>query len=276
MTILDLQRMFNRALDHTFSRSKLLLTSAILAMCGLLTVFFRGLAFHASEWVVMSLTFLPIFLCAGVLLSLGIILTRTYHHEIKYKESSLKHIFERSWEIVIGASYFCVPIILCYLLMWVTFGVFLVLKEIPALGEPIGVVLSFGPFLLNLGSVLLCILNIAILFFVTPAVALKSFDPISVSQIIARRLGGDIFSNMLLVLVAALPLAFVFGILSLAAVLTGSTYIEADTSLHVAMHWFFIMIPYTALASPAVVFFFNFAAEGHVHMRRALQQEQVL
>lgn len=274
MTISDLQRMFNRALDHTFSRSKLLLTTGILAMCGLLTVFFRGLAFHASEWVVMSLTFLPIFLCGGVLLSLGIVLTRLYHNEVKGKEVSLKYILERSWEIVIGASYFCVPIILSYLLMWVLLGVFLILKEIPALGDPIGVVLSFGPFLLNLGSVLLCILNVAILFFVTPAVALKSFDPVSVSQIIARRLSSDVFSNLLLVFVAALPIAFVFGVLSVAAVLTGSTYIEASTSLHVALHWFFIMLPFTALASPAVVFFFNFAAEGHVHMRRALQQEQ--
>ena len=106
----------------------------------------------------------------------------------------------------------------------------------------------------------------------TPAVALKSVDPVNVSQVIVNRVRLDVFSNLILASVALLPLAFVFGLLSLAAVLTGSTFVEADSSLHVALYWFFIMIPYTALAAPAVVFFFNVAAEGHVFMRKRLTE----
>lgn len=272
MRIEDLRGLFNRALLLTFSRRKLLLVSVVLALCGLLVVFCRGLAIHAGDWVVMSLTFLPIFLCAGVLLSTGIILVRVYHDEVKNKAVNYRTILGRSWEIVIGASYFCVPIILCYLLMWMVLGVFFLLKEIPGVGEFFGVVLAFGPFLINFGSLLLCALNLAILFFVTPAVALKSVDPVSVSQIIVRRIHRDVFSNAVLMFIATLPLMTFIILLTLAALLTGTTYIESEDALHVVLQWFFIMIPFTMLLSPAVVFFFNFSAEAHVFLRKSMLQ----
>jgi hypothetical protein len=44
--------------------------------------------------------------------------------------------------------------------------------------------------------------------------------------------------------------------------------VEADDSLHIVLQWFFIMLPFTALLSPAVVFFFNFATEAHVFLKR--------
>ena len=84
---------FNRALAFTFSKKKLLFVFCILALSGLLVVFFRGFALHAGQWVQLSLTFLPIFICTGILLSMGILLIRIYHDEIKQREINYWNTF---------------------------------------------------------------------------------------------------------------------------------------------------------------------------------------
>ncbi len=143
-------------------------------------------------------------------------------------------------------------------------GIFVLLKQVPGLGEFFGVILVFGPFLLNLCTLILCVLNLAMLFFVTPVIALKGLNRIRVTQILVDRLKRDIFSNTFLALVATFPLLIFIGLLTLAAFLTGTVCYGCENPLHNVLQWFFIMIPFTALLSPAVVFFFNFAAEAHV------------
>ena len=135
----------------------------------------------------MSLTFLPFFLCSGVLLSTGILLIRVYHDEIKNKDIPIREVFAKSWEVVIGASYFAIPIILGYLLLWMLLGVFFLLKEIPGIGNFFAIILAFGPFLLNFGSLVLCLLCIAILYLLTPIIALRGLNRIKVSQLAVLR-----------------------------------------------------------------------------------------
>lgn len=269
MTFVDLQLMFNRALSHALNKKKFLLVFTILALCGVLTVFFQGLALEANEWLLMSLIFLPIFLCAGILLSLGIVLIRVYHDEIKKKEVRYTEILSKSWEVMIGASYFCIPIILSYLLLWMLLGFFFLLKEIPGVGPFFSAILAFGPFLINLGSLILCVLSLAILFFVAPIIALKGINRIQIAQILSMRLKNDAFTNVVLALIATFPLWVIVGFLSLAAWMTGTVCFSCETHLQQILQWFFTMIPFTAVLTPGVIFFFNFAAESHVRLMKA-------
>lgn len=268
MTFADLQLMFNRAVALSINKKKFLLVFTILALCGVLVVFFRGLALGANEWLLMSLTFLPIFLCSSILLSIGIVLIRIYHDEIKLKETCYTEILGKSWEIMIGASYFCVPIILSYLLLWMFLGVFFLLKEIPGLGPFFSAILAFGPFLINLGSLVLCLISLGILFFVTPIIALKGLNRIQISQTLSKRLKSDFFSNVILATMATFPIWAILGFLILAAWMTGSVCFACDSPLHQILQWFFTMIPFTAVLAPVVIFFFNFAAESHVKMMK--------
>lgn len=271
MNLNDIKFIFNRSLALTFNRKKLLMVFIVLALCGLMVVFFRALAVNAGQWVLMSLSFLPIFICAGFLLSMGIILTRIYHDEIKRKQFRYREVFAKSWDVAIGASYFSVPIILCYLLLWMLLGIFVLLKEIPAIGVFFGIVLAFGPFLINLGSLALGVLSLSMLFFVTPAIAFNGLNRMRLSQVLVSRLKGDIFSNMFLALLGILPILFFTCLLLFAAFLTGNVCYACENPLHSVLQWFMIMIPFTALLSPAVVFFFNFAAEAHVLIMRNLR-----
>ena len=267
MNLESLSAIFNRALFHTFGKKKLLLVFSILFFSGLLVVFFRGLALHAGNWVQLSLTFLPIFLCSGILLSASIFIIRAYYHELKHEDIGYQEILSRSWHTMIGASYFTIPVILSYLLLWVMLGIFVLLGEIPQAGGFFSVILSFAPFVINLATLLLCLISLGILFFVAPLIALKKAEGIAVIQSTIKRLEKDPFSNCLLLFIGLIPLIVVVSLLTLAATMTGTTCLDCQTPLQTTLKWFFIMIPFTAFLTPPVVFFFNFAAETHGHER---------
>ena len=156
--------------------------------------------------------------------------------------------------------------------MWMLLGIFFLLQDIPTFGQFFAVILAFAPFLINLGSIVLCLFNFALLFFVTPVIALKGFNKMQISKVLLNRLQGDVFSNLMLALIAILPLFFVVSILSLAAFLTGTICYTCEHTIYTVLQWFVIMIPFTALLSPAIVFFFNFAAEAHVLIQKEFKK----
>lgn len=271
MDFQSLSFIFNRALTLTFSKKKMLFVFITLALSGLLVVFFRGLSFHAGQWVQLSLTFLPIFICAGILLSMGILLIRMYHDDVKQREANFWGTLARSWEVAIGASYFTLPIIFSYLLLWMLLGLFVLLSEIPLLGEFFGTILSFAPFLINLATLVLCLASVALLFFVAPIIALRGLERGAVFQLAVKRLAHDPFGNFVLLCIALLPLICIGAILWIAASLTGSLCPDCQNSLQTVFKWFFIMIPFTACLTPGMIFFFHFAAEAHALMQKQLK-----
>lgn len=267
MDLNSIAYIFNRALAHTLSKKKLLLVSSLLALSGLLIVFFQGLALHAGAWVQLSLTFLPIYVSTGVLLSLGILLIRIYHNEVKQREENYLSVLADSWEMIIGVSYFAIPIILCYLLLWILLGVFVLVDETPIIGDFFSIILSFVPFIIHLSTLLLCLVGLALLFYVAPVIALKELSRKAIFQTVARRLEKDPFSNLLLMAISLIPLAVIVCLLTLAAYLSNSFCTDCQTPVKMTLRWFFMMIPFAFCLAPGVIFFFNFAAEAHVLKR---------
>ena len=258
----DVEKAFNRAIALSFSRKKLLLTFLVLILCGIFIVFCRAIAYDASDWIALSLAFLPVFLSSGILLALGSLLARIHYHEAKSLSLSFRRLISGSMDLVIGTSYLSVPPVLIYLLLWIVLGMFFLLKEIPGIGDFFSVVFSFGPFLLIFGSLLLCLFNLGLLFFVAPAAALQSIKRVSLAKRVLEPLKERAFSAIALFFVALVPILLVAGLLSIAAILTNVSFSISEKSLSVAIEWFFIMVPFAAVLTPAVVFFFNFAAES--------------
>lgn len=273
MNWIDLQRLFDRAFYLTLNLKKLVFTCCVLALAGLLVVFFRGMAVEAGSWATQSLTFMAIFLCAAIVMAGGIVLIRVYHDEVKRKVVSYRQILMRSWHLQIGAAYFTIPVILAYLVLWTLLGFFSLLNSLPGIGGLFAVVLAAAPFLINLGAVLLCALTICILFYVTPIVALRGMNHLRVSRMLLERVKGDILGNLAMLALASAPFSLIFGLLSMAGSLTGSAGFTSHDPLQNVLQWFFIMLPYVALISPGVVFFFNFAAEAHVYFQQHIRPE---
>lgn len=262
MNWLNLEKAFNRALILSISRKKLVLTFPVLILCGILSVFCRAVSFEASEWVSMSFLFLPVLFSSGILLALGVLLIRIHHHEAKQVAVDFKNLIRKSMDLIVGMSYLSILPTLAYLLLWMFLGVFFLLKEIPLIGEFFSVVLSFGPFLLIFGSLVLCLCNLGLLFFAAPAAALQPLKRIALAKRMFGVLKGRWLSASLLFFIALIPMAIVGGLLCLAAVLTNVNFLIGQKSLTIAMEWFFIMLPFCAILTPTVIFFFNFSAES--------------
>lgn len=265
---------FNRALSKSLEKKKLTMVFATSLILGLLVIFFKAMSLHAGSWAKKSLIFLPIFLCAGVMLSMGVVLIRVYHDEVKGRRVSYRETFARSWDILVGATYFSLPIILCYLLIWMVMGLFLLFEEVPLVGPLFSVILAFGPFLLNLASITLCIANAALLFYATPALALKGLDAAWISRSVVKKLRCDFFANIYLSALALLPLASILAVVVLAALMSEEKSGASPQTLYVAMRWLFIMVPFVACLTPAIIFFFNFSAEAHILLMRSVAKAE--
>jgi hypothetical protein len=268
MTWDTLEKMFNRALGHAFSRRKLLYVFPVTALCGLITAICRIVSQGSGDWVGLSLAFLPIFVCAGIFLALGVLLTRVYHHEVKGISVNYFEILKGARSLLLGISYIAVPLIFAYLVLWMGLGVFYLLRAIPVVGHIVGSVFSFGPFLLVLGSLLLGVSAVLLLFYVTPSVALSSDIRPQVAEKVVEQIKQNPFQSIALPLLGLIPLLIAAGLLSLAAVVTGIVYIDAPSGFALAFKWLFMMIPFCALLTPTIIFFFNFAAESHAFCRR--------
>ena len=263
MTWRAVEQIFQQSLISAFSKKKFLFTFPILVVCGLMIVFCRALAVGAGNWILLSLTFLPIFLSFGLLLALGVLLIRVYSLEISGKKASFGEVLSDSWQLLLGASYLSLPLVLGYLLLWTILGVFYLLKEIPSIGETLGVLLSFGPFLLVLGTLVLAFFNFFFLFFASPYIAAKNQVKLELAENAFRIMLKNIFSYLFLFFLALVPLCVMVGVLSLAAYVTGMNFLQTGQSLTIALQWFFIMLPFCGICTPAVIFFFHFSAESY-------------
>ncbi len=272
MTWKEVEAIFNRALKFTFARRKLLFTIPILIFCGLISMCFRALDSKTNDWLSISTAFMPLFFCAAVLLVMGIFLTRIYHDEVKGLAISYRNTLNVSKTLMVEIAYLALPVILAYLALWTLLGIFYLFKEIPSIGDGLGIILSFGPFLLLLGSFILILLSVSLLFFVTPSVSLKSSVQMEVFQGVFKRLCFNPFTNIALLFLGLLPLILIAGLMTIAAIMTGKSYAAAEHPFAVSLEWFFIMIPFAALLTPAVIFFFNFAAESHVLMVKKMKE----
>ncbi len=275
MNWIDVEKAFQRAFLLSFSRKRLFLTFPVLVLCGLLTVFCKAVAFNASDWISLSLGFLPIFLSSGLLLGLGVVLSRIYTMEAKHAALTLKRLLMSSLDLMIGIAYLAIPSVLAYLLFWIVLGFFFLMKEIPGIGHFFSVILAFGPFLLIFGSFLLCFVNLALLFFVAPAATLELIRKGSLAKRVLGSLKDRFFSASILLILGLIPLLFVGGVLWASASLTESRFLISETSLSFAMEWFFMMIPFAAILTPFVVFFFNFSVESYTLLQRDNLKQQV-
>jgi hypothetical protein len=87
-----------------------------------------------------------------------------------------------------------------------------------------------------------------------------------VAAAIEKRVRYDFFTNIVLLIIALLPLAMVGAMLFLAVAMSGAACSsgQCDHMLFFVIRWLMIMIPFVAAIAPALIFFFNFSAEAHV------------
>lgn len=260
----QIEKSFNRALFDSIQRKKLFFTFPCACLCGLFFVFCQIVSKSSGKWIQMFFNFLPIFLAFGVLLAVGVVLIKVYYFETKKTEHSFKKIIYCSSQMLLNIAYLALPFILAYIATWIVLGIFYLLKSIPFLGEAFGSLFAFIPFLLVLIGILLTISTLFSLFFLAPEVTLKTGLKFSLIKQLVTKLKLSFFSDLAYVLIGIAPAWISFKILSLAAKLTYSLCFSGSTEVAFAFQSLFIMIPFCALMTPSVIFFFNFSTECYL------------
>lgn len=259
----DVEKSFNRAFWGSFSWGAALLIFPALALSGILIIFCQALQIGSGQWMGQSLVFLPFLLSFAILLPAGVLVIRMYRCEQKGLSIGLKKVVADSIDLALGTSYFSIPPILLYLLLWMLLGIFFLIKEIPGAGQVVSVLLIFVPFLLIFGSMLLCVLSVVSLFFLSPIAAKTSPSKTELLKIALSLLRKNVFLRLLLFIIGALPLGIVGAILVFSASLAHSSFSGSGQSWTFALEWFFMMFPFAAILTPFVAFFFRFALEAH-------------
>lgn len=256
MNLENFQKMFQNAW-LAIDIKKAFIVFLSLCVCGIFVVFSRVVAMNTHSWAALSLAFAPIFIVGGLLFAIGAFLIQTYRHQNK----SYEQIVIESWRMFVSVCYITLPLLLLSLLCWLVLGVFYLLKAIPVVGEFIGVLLSFAPFVLILASITLVFINLILLFFMTPSLSQhQTLSYPHLKKIVQKVLYKPLMS-MLSFVIATLPLMFLLILLIAAAFLTQQSYLTSLNPVLIGLKWFFLMLPFNALLTPAIIFFFNFAAE---------------
>lgn len=270
MNLEDLQKSYQRAWT-SLDKKKALTVFLSLCVCGVLVVFARVVASCANAWASLSLAFAPIFMIGGLLFSLGVFLICSYQSP----EKPYKEIIKDSWKTLVSVCYITLPMLCLSLLAWLILGFFFLIKQIPAIGEWIGVLLSFAPFMLILASLTLVFATIVLLFFLTPQLAQSKVLSLSIWKEMASKVVKNPLVSLISFMMASSPLLLILALLIGAAVITQMSYLTAKDPILVGLKWFFLMVPFNLLLTPFIIFFFNFAFETSLLLRESYEAQKM-
>ncbi|NGX56608.1 MAG: hypothetical protein K1060chlam5_00851 [Candidatus Anoxychlamydiales bacterium] len=262
MDLKNLDVCFNRAIKNSFQKKKLILTFFTLFLCSFLFVFASSISFLNSSFARLALLFLPVFLSFTLLFVLGIVLIKIYVNEVKNIKLNFLNllkdlIFSINKSISLSFSY-----ILVFLILFIIFSIFVFVKEIPHIGAIVGSILSFIPFLIVMLSIILLIANMLTLFFLSPIITLSNIKSLKIIKECYQNFKNNIFLNILFFLIAILPGVFIIILLSISTKITNLSYVIETNIVSFFIKNLIIALQYSIFLTPAIIFFFNFAAEG--------------
>ncbi len=282
MQFLDLEHIVERAAARTMSKKKLTYTGLTLFFCGLVMLFGMSASVAFGSWLSLSLNFVPLFVSLALIMALGVILVQSYSIEQKQHTVEMKDLALRSWPTILGTLSLFVPVVIAYLALWMAQGIFLVCTAIPFIGPFFAVVFAFIPFILHLATLVLGLMSIYFLFCLTPTLAHLGGLPGVLGQAARQEEGSQGqelsfvrafkeslthgFTRMALFLLGLVPLIVCIILLGVSWKMTTMMF-DPTSAEELVMQRFFLMLPFALLLAPAVIFFFNIAAETQAFVK---------
>lgn len=267
MEWIELEKRIQRALSGCWRGKKVWVAYPALVLSGCVLTFFRAAAEGVAPWLSLHFLFLSFFLVSTILLALGVLLVRLYALERKGERIDLKQEVVRATSSMGRAAFLATIPLLCSLCLWMTLGLFFLFEAIPILGSVLSVVAAGIPFLLFFATLLLCVTNGFLLFFIPP-IAEQGGISFTQETLLPKRIREKPLTSFLLLSIGTLPVLLIVFLLYKALCLTESSFpMGASHPLLMALQGLFVMPLLAALFTPAVLFFFNFSLESYSLLR---------
>lgn len=257
------EKAVNRALLSMWDTYKILLTAAILFAGSILTALFATFSTFASSLMQKTLFLIPCFLTLGLLLSLGSVLCKLYLEEIRRNKVHLVPTMKMIYARLVGASYFSVPFLTLFGILWMTIGLFELLTFIPYLGTFFATLFAFIPFLIHFSFYFMIVFGLFGLFLLAPLLATTADINRTVLEKLLRHLLKNPYRHVINFFIALFP-ALLLGLL-------GYLSLQLCTFCHQETHFLFVLlqnvsyaIPFTLLLLFPAIFFFQYAIESYL------------
>jgi len=265
------QLAIKRAFVHAFNVKKIIFAYPFVFLCGLIVVFSKLLALAANRWIMLSLFFLPILFSVAILYVLGIFLNQIYYKELKNAKVSYFDIMKNSFDKVLASLNISISFVLVFLIIWLIFGLLVAIKQIPHLGMFIAGILSFLPFLLIFGTILLCIVDILVLFFAAPIITFNEKKKFTlIKKIFFENFQKNVFESIFQFFIGTAFIFFALFYVYVSAKLTSFLF-YIPIKEYLALKEFFVTILASLFLTPFVIFFFNFSLESYNFFQKRYQ-----
>jgi hypothetical protein len=252
--------LLQKALQHSFSPKKVLLAFPFLFLCSALVLFCQKLLTQTENWLFLSLAFLPILVTGILLLTLGIILIRSYHQEKNQQKHFFFDTLKQSLHILLKLFYFALPLALIVLakklLVFCFMGILYLCKHFGLMTEGTETfVTSSLPVFMICGIILLSFVSLFTLYFITPHLAFAPSNPFRLLQDLFKNAKNQTKKYLLLLGIGTLPILISSPLLFLSL----SPFSWNPFSLSIAYPLALLSI----LVAPSIIFFFNFSLESY-------------
>ena len=268
MEFQDIEKIFHRSLFSSFEKKNFLVMFLSVFVCGIFISFCRAISSIAGPWLSINLLFLPIFLSSGILAIAAVFVGNM---RIEKPSLSFQKIILKSLKTMVNTLLLLLPSFLVYLLLSTLLGLLSLLKAIPFIGKSFFLLLSFAPFLLTVAFVLLSLVNLCILFYVTPYGITRPSIRFETLKQIFSQIKKDPFIHLLFLLIAVLPPLLGTFFLSFCAHLSTSIYVPDQNVFSLFFHALYIALPFSFFLAPFLVFFFNVSLESFFFLERKKQ-----
>ena len=266
-----LEKLFKNSI--TFNKKKLLITFLALSFCGFLVSLIRSITVHVGTWGQITLSILPGILTFTTLFFLGIYLNLLKNFEKNDVEISYLNLFFKSSKVVGPVLSLALPLLVLFLAFSCILGMFFLLKHLPVIGQMLSAILTLGPFIMFFGSLCLAMLSIVMYFFLTPIISKENNITLNSLTQAYEQFKKSPALNLLLFFLASVPLTFILVMLGCSLLFTQMAYGKEIATAFVGLKWFFLMLPFNAILSPFLIFFFNFSCESNRYMARLSKQK---
>lgn len=257
MQFSDLESMCTRACRHVFFKTKIWYTALLVTVSALVGFCALSIALWSFDLLKSTLLFLPFVATFLSIMTVGVFLIRAYHDEVKRRKTSYKTVLLNCRQELVTSARFFQPFIALFFLLCVGDIAYFFLRMLPGLQGFFDLVFVLGAILWTFTLFLLCAGSCFFIFCITPSLALKPFSNKELLLYSKEAFQSHLLLRLSLFLVAVAPL-----VLSAFLLWLSLLAISYDTIWPIG--GLFVMVEVAALLSPAIIFFFNMAAETHI------------
>ena len=250
---------FLKAWRHCLEKQKLLFVFLALTVASLFFSFRNALILQSDIEISLATSSLPLFFSLGIILGIGVLVFQHYYRlNHGRSDQNFLTLLKESFPVFSSSIILSLPLVLIGLCLLFLESTIYFLFKMPIIGQITRTFLPFLPLLFTLGSILLTMLAVLLLFFAPPYILSKKLRKGGVVHMLKS---GIKINALPYLLIALLPSLFIISCFFIADIWVDKNVLYVEYFIQSVIQHFFLSLPYTIALTPCLIFFFHLSCE---------------